>query len=151
VGSFKIEFVFFCYCTKCDEIVKYHASYYKGIQRHYLKRHRTKKEMDEMAATASKGKTTKARAVSVKTEDSKASAKGLTTRRGRNKIGPAASDEAKALAAVRKELAAERKMCQSLEKRLNDLEKNQEKIKKDLETDKQTKVAEKANDSKTRA
>jgi hypothetical protein len=138
----------FCYCTKCDEIVKYRAGYYKGIQLHYLERHATKKEKDETAATASKGKTTKARAVSVKAEDSKASAKGLTTRRGRNKIGPAASDKAKALATVRKELATETKTRQALEKRLNDLEKNQEKIKKDLETDKQTKVAEEADDSK---
>jgi hypothetical protein len=113
----------FCYCTKCDEIVEYRAGYYKGIQQHYLERHATKKEKDKMAATASKGKATKARAVSVKAEDMKASATGLTTGRGRNKIGPAASDEAKAL-------AAERKMRRALEKRLNDLEKNQEKFKK---------------------
>jgi hypothetical protein len=81
----------FCYCTKCYEIVEHRADYYKGIQQHYLERHATKKENDEMASTASKGKATKARAVIVKAKDSKASAKGLTTGRGRNKIGPAAS------------------------------------------------------------
>jgi hypothetical protein len=106
----------FCYCTKCDEIVEYRAGYYKGIHQHYLERHATKKEKNKKVTTASKGKTTKARAVSVKTKDSKESAKGLTNRRGRNKTGPAASDEAKALAAVRKELAAERKMHQALKK-----------------------------------
>jgi len=150
----------FCYCVKCDEIVEYRAGYYKGIQRHYLEKHATKKEKDTMAANTSKGKPT-----NVKTEDSRATAKGLTTRGRKKKMGPAASDEALADADERKVLADERKMREDLEKRMKDLEKEHEKLKKDLETEKakhakeektkakkeKTKADEEADDSKNRA
>jgi hypothetical protein len=92
----------FSYCTKCDEIFEHLAGNYKGSQCLYPESHATKKEKDEMATNTSKGKTTKARVINVKNKDSKASAKGLTTRGGKNKIGHAASDEAKALVNAKK-------------------------------------------------
>jgi hypothetical protein len=90
----------FCYCTKSDEIVEYRAGYCKGIQRHYLESHTTKKEKDKMAANTSNGKTTKE-------QGSKSICKGIHDQRWKEQDQTCCFPEAKALADVRKELAAE--------------------------------------------